>query len=103
MLQLRAFRPLAQTQNLAVTATAQTITLNYPIGTNAIRVCNVGTQTVFFVVNDSQSANVATITTSTPIPAGNTEVFTLGQGALNVSLVAAAVGSTLYITQGEGL
>lgn len=101
--QLRAFRPLADTQNIVVTATAQPLTLNYQIGTNAMRVCNIGTQTVFVFVNDATSAKTATVTTAMPIPAGNTEVFTLGNGATNLSVIAAGVGSTLYVTQGEGL
>ncbi len=102
-MQLRAFRPLADTQNVAVTASAQTLTLNYQIGTNAMRVCNIGTQTVFFVVNDATSGKTASAATSTPIPAGNTEIFTLGNGSINLSIIAAGTGSTLYVTQGEGL
>ncbi len=102
-MQLRAFRPLADTQNVVVTGSPQTLTLNYQVGTNAMRVCNIGTQTVFFVINDATSGKTASVTTSTPIPAGNTEVFTLGNGAVNLSIVAATTGSTLYVTQGEGL
>ncbi len=101
--QLRAFRPLADTQNVVVTGTAQTLTLNYQIGTNAMRVCNIGTQTVFFFINDTTSAKTATVSAAMPIPAGNTEVFTLGNGAINLSIIASTTGSTLYVTQGEGL
>lgn len=101
--QLRAFRPLADTQNVAVTGTAQTLTLNYQLGTNAMRVCNIGSQTIFVVVNDANSTKTATVATSMPIPAGNTEVFTAGNGSVSLSVIAAGVGSTLYVTQGEGL
>lgn len=101
--QFRAFRPLADTQNVVVTGSAQTLTLNYQIGTNAMRVCNIGSQTVFIVINDATSAKTAIATTSMPIPSGNTEVFTLGNGAINISVIAAGTGSTLYVTQGEGL
>lgn len=101
--QLRAFRPLADTQNIVVTATAQPLTLNYQIGTNAMRVCNIGTQTVFIVINDATSAKTSTVAIGMPIPAGNTEVFTLGNGSTSLSIIAATTGSTLYVTQGEGV
>lgn len=101
--QIRAFRPLADTQNVVVTGTAQTLTFNYQIGTNAMRVCNIGTQTVFVVINDATSNKTATVAIGMPIPAGNTEVFTVGNGNQTMSIIAAGTGSTLYVTQGEGL
>lgn len=97
--QNRAFRPLAVTQNIGVTAAAQTVTLNYANGTFAVRFCNIGTQTVFVAFD----GNAATLTTSLPIPAGQTEVFTFSTGAPSFSVIASATGSTLYSTVGEGL
>ena len=100
--QYRAFRPLAPSQNIVTTTSAQTITLNYQIGTTAARMCVVGTDPVFIEINDAQSSKVAT-TSSMIIPAGNTEVFILGNGAINLSVMGLAGGSTLYVVQGEGL
>lgn len=100
--QWRAFRPLAATQNIAVTAAAQTVTLNYSLGTVAIRFCNIGTQTVFILFGeDTQTA--ATVSNAIPIPAGQTEIFTASTDTVSFSVIAASTGSTLYTTVGEGL
>lgn len=98
----RAFRPLAATQNIAVTATAQTVTLNFSLGTFAIRFCNVGTQTVFVLPGEA-TQTAATVSNAIPIPAGATEILTMSQGTLSYSVIATATGSTLYSTCGEGL
>lgn len=97
--QTRAFRPLAATQNTAVLATATTVTLNYTNGTFTIRLCNIGTQTVFVAFD----GNAASLTTSIPIPAGQTEAFTVSTNTPSFSVIASATGSTLYSTVGEGL
>lgn len=103
MSQLRAFRPLAATQNIAVTATAQTQTFSpVPFGTSAVRLCNVGTQTVFVLFGES-SQTAATVSNAIPIPAGQPYIFTMSQGTLSFSVIAGATGSTLYSTVGEGL
>lgn len=101
--QRRAFRPLAPTQSIAASGTAQTITLNYQIGTNAARVWVNGTLPVFIEINDAISGKVATATASMPIAAGNTEVFTIGNGSINISVISTGTGSTFYVTQGEGM
>ncbi len=100
--QWRAFRPLAATQNIAVTATAQTQTLNYALGTFAIRFCNVGTQTVFILAGEA-SQTAATTTNAIPIPSGQTEIFTFSNGVVSFSVIAGSTGSTLYTTVGEGI
>lgn len=100
--QRRAFRPLAATQNIAVTASAQTQTLNYSLGVFAVRFCNVGTQTVFVLVGEA-SQTAATVTNAIPIPSGQTEIFTFSQGTTTFSVIAPATGSTLYSTVGEGI
>lgn len=102
-MQIRAFQPLGVTQNIAVTAAAQTQTLNSPIGTFAIRFCNIGTQTVFVLLREAGNVTDATATNAVPIPAGQTEIFTAVVGTVNFSVIAAATGSTLYTTIGEGL
>lgn len=98
----RAFRPLAATQNIVVTASAQTVTLNYSVGTFAMRLCNVGTQTVFVLFGET-SQTAATVTNAIPIPSGQTEIFTLPLGTTTFSVIAGSTGSTLYTTIGEGI
>lgn len=100
--QYRAFRPLAATQNIAVTAAAQTVTLNLSFGVFAVRFCNIGTQTVFVLVGEASQTD-ATVSNAIPIPAGQTEIFTFSKGTTTFSVIAGATGSTLYSTVGEGL
>lgn len=101
--QRRAFRPLAATQNIAVTATAQTQTFSpVPLGTTAVRLCNVGTQTVFVLFGET-SQTTATVSNAIPIPSGQTEIFTMSQGTTTFSVIAGSTGSTLYSTVGEGI
>lgn len=101
--QFRAFRPLLATQNIAVTAAAQTQTFSpAPNGTSAVRFCNVGTQTVFVLFGEA-TQTAATVSNAIPIPSGQTEIFTMSQGTLSFSVIAGATGSTLYSTIGEGL
>ena len=101
-LQTRPFRLLAATQNIAVTATSQTVTFNNPLGTYSVRFCNVGTQVVF-VLPFEGTAVAATVTNAIPIQAGVTEVFTMAPGTTGYTVIAAATGSTLYTTIGEGM
>jgi hypothetical protein len=100
--QIRAFRPLAPTQNVAVTSVAQTVPLTGALGTFTVRFSNVGTQVVFILPGEATQV-AATTTNAIPIPAGQTEIFTLSQGTQSLSVIATATGSTLYYTIGEGL
>lgn len=100
--QWRAFRPLALTQNIAVTAAAQSQTFNYSLGTFAVRFCNIGTQTAFILPRETGDTTDATATNGIPIPAGQTEIITMSQGTVDFSVIG-AVGSTLYTTVGEGV
>lgn len=98
-MQIRAFRPLAPTQNIAVTGTAQSLALTGTVGTVfAVRLANVGTQTVFVTFDGT----TATATNGLPIPAGDIEVFTITRD-YSISAIASATGSTLYVTMGEGV
>lgn len=101
--QIRAFRALSPTQNIVVTGAAQTVTLNFAPGTFAIRFCNIGTQTIFFLPSTEAGQTTATVTNAIPIPAGQTEVFTFSPATVSYSVIAAGAGSTLYSTVGEGL
>jgi hypothetical protein len=100
--QLRAFRPHAPTQNLVVGVAASAVNLNYTLGTTSIRLCNVGTQTVFFLPRAAGDSTDATFGNAIPLPAGQTEVFTLPSGTVSISMIASATGSTVYSTIGEG-
>jgi hypothetical protein len=103
--QIRAFRPSVQngTVNIAVTASNQVLTLGSPVpqGTQALRVANIGTQTVFIELGTS--AAVAAVTTSMPLLANTTEVFTIKNDITSIAVIAGNTGSTIYVTAGEGL
>lgn len=103
MPQLRAFQPLAATQNIAVTASSQAVTFNNSLGTRVCRFCNVGTQTVFVLLSESASPTAATVSNAIPIPAGQTEIFTINKDQIGFTVIAGTTGSTLYTTIGEGL
>lgn len=99
----RAFKPLGvnKTVNVAVTATSQLLAVpNVPYGTLALRMANVGTQTIF--IDFVTTTGTAVATTSIPLLANTVEVFTLGNDITHVSAIAGTTGSTLYITYGEG-
>lgn len=102
-LQLRAFKPLQPTQNIAVQSTVSDINLTGVVGTMAIRLCNVGSQPVFILFREPSNVTEATLANAIPIPAGQTEIFTLPSGVSSISVIAASTGSTLYFTLGEGL
>lgn len=89
------FSPKGDTVNLAVTGTAQDLALTEGHGT--IRIANVGNQTVFI-----HFQTTATVGNGIPILANSAEVF--GKGAVgSLSAIAAATGSTIYVTTGEGV
>lgn len=94
----QAYFPIGATQNIAVTATAQSLALNAAhLEANGIRLVNIGTQTVFVNFGQNGSVTAATAAAAMPIPAGNSII--IGASRLtNLSVIAAATGSTLYAT-----
>jgi hypothetical protein len=96
----------ASTTNIAVTASAQTFTLpSVMVGVNRQMVLtNVGSQTVFAVCDGTLSAAPTTATTSNGMPllANSQVVITMQYTISSCSVIAAAVGSTLYATSGIG-
>lgn len=92
--------------NAAVTASSAQITLPTAIATGPsgtgnpwqLRLCNVGTQTVFW----AWGSVTASVSTSTPIPPNWVEVYSCPEGVSQISVIAAATGSTLYCTAGFG-
>lgn len=102
--QFRAFRPLAATLSATPDGlVASTITLNYNLGVRAVRLCNIGTQTVFVLLREAGDATAATALNGIPVPAGQTELFTLPLGITTLSVFSAAAGSSIYATIGEGI
>lgn len=104
-MQIRAYRPLGnnKTVNLVVgTASTSLAVPDVPFGTRALRIANIGTQVVFIELTTG-TAIAASLTTSVPLLPGSVEVFTLANDITHVATIAAATGSTLYITYGEGM
>lgn len=94
----QAFFINGATQNVAVAAAATNTTLNAAhLTATGVRLVNVGTQTVFVELGQNGTVAAATVTTSMPIPAG-TSVIVGSSRLTNISSIAAATGSTLYIT-----
>lgn len=96
----------ATTLNAAVTASSAQITLPTPIATSPagtgnpwqLRLLNAGNQTIFW----AWGSVTAAVATSTPMLANTAEVFTCPEGVSQISVIAAATGSTLYCTAGFG-
>lgn len=94
---------VASTATLAVTASAQQVTIP-TVGTDggSIRIMNSGTQVVFFLYG-----NLAVTTSGAamgvPLLPNTVETFGVGPNVTQLSAIAAATGSTLYITAGDGL
>lgn len=93
------FAPQGLTVNAAVTGTVATLTLT-PLGIAGgnVRLTNIGSQTVFILIDN---ATVATVVNAMPLLPNTTEVFAVGTNSA-VQHIAAAVGSTLYATSGLG-
>jgi hypothetical protein len=91
------------TINVAVTASSQALGPLKVSSTSQARFVNSGTQVVFIdIVSAAASAPTAAVATSMPMLPNTVEVFSVPQGA-QIAVIAAAVGSTLYVTPGDGL
>jgi hypothetical protein len=67
------------------------------------RFANVGTQVIFWLAAAPNAAlPVATAANGIPMQAGSVETFTLPPN-VQLSFIAAATGSTVYVTPGEGI
>lgn len=104
MLDIRPFRPadenLSATLNTAVTGVAAAVTLPANFGGKTVRIMNLGTQTIF-VRLVSASGGAATVASSMPVLANTVETFFAANDVLTVSAIAAAAGSTMYVTVGD--
>lgn len=91
------------TINVAVTAASQPLGPLKVSSTSQARFVNVGSQTIFIdIVPAAAAAPTAVATTSMPMIPNSVEVFSVPQGA-QIAVIAAATGSTLYVTAGDGM
>lgn len=94
---------VASSTTIAVTASAQQVTIPV-VSSNGMtmRLANIGTQTVFWLYG-----NLAVTASGTamgvPVLANTVETFTVPAGITQLSVIAAAVGSSLYVTVGDGM
>lgn len=87
------------TASLAVTAASQTFTIPLvPDDGAMVRIVNDGTQ----VIHWNYGSIAAAVGTSTPMIAASVEVFTVPPGTTQISVIAAATGSTIRATVGIG-
>jgi hypothetical protein len=92
------FRP-AETSNIAVTGTAQSLTLPAPsVSLRQVVLTNVGTQTVFY----RDDGTTATAANGMPLLANSQVVVSIKNNTTALSVIAATTGSTLYVTVGAG-
>lgn len=102
---MQSIRPFGQiqgsnTSNIAVTATSQPLAVPVAgIGVRSIRIANIGTQVIFLKFAAGTSA--ATVTTDMPMLANTVETFLLPNDIGSINVIAAATGSTMYLTVGE--
>ena len=89
------FSPMGDTVNVAVTGTAQSLTLT--VGNYNVRLANVGTQTIFVRFDGT----TATATNALPMLPNTVEMFAKGASTA-ISVIAGTTGSTLYATTGVG-
>ena len=88
------------TTNLAVTTAAQQLTLpSIPAEGATLRLVCAGTQTVFWSYGASSGL---TVSNGVPVLANTVETFFVPGGTTQISLIAAATGSTVYATVGDG-
>ncbi len=100
---LSVFQPrggVSTTTNVAVTGSSQQLTLpsNSADGGTMILYAK-GTQDVFWCYGSA----TASVSTSTPLAAGTTQVFALPGGVSQISVIGATTGTTLYATIGDGV
>lgn len=98
------FTPLAPTANVAVTGSAQTISPDYS-AVLSYKPCTgylftiLGTVPIFYLFGASP---VITVANGIPLQAGSSQTF-MGPANSVVQVIAGGVGSTLYVTPGEGV
>jgi hypothetical protein len=98
---IRPFEVLAASSTLAVLATTANVAITGSGNSvRAVRLVNSGTQVIF--LKFGVAATEATVATGFPMLANTVETFLLRPDITHVAAIAAATGSTLYVTVGEG-
>lgn len=95
--------PPTGTSSLAVTAAVQQINLPSPAPYETectARFANVGSQVIYWCYG-AQAGLLAT--NGVPMLPNTVETFSIPAGVSQISVIAAAAGSTLYITPGDGM
>lgn len=101
MQSIRPFGWTGVTVNTAVTGTSANVAVTRPgIGTQTVRIVNVGTNTIFIEMGTS-SGITATTTTSMPMLANTVETFLLPNNITHIAAISSGAGSTMYVTTGE--
>lgn len=98
---MKVFEPVgASTQNEAVTTSAETISLSAKVSDfdGTVRLLVIGTQTVFVTLDGT----APTTSNGIPLRPDQPEAFSMPTGKLDIKHIAAATGSTLYVTPGRG-
>jgi hypothetical protein len=97
---VRPFQVKGATVNVAVTAASQALAITRPgVGTQSVRIANIGTQTIFIVFGISTAT--ATVAAGMPMLANTAETFTIENEVTTVAVIAGNTGSTMYVTTGE--
>lgn len=98
---MKCFEPIGLTQNEAVTISPETISLAGKVSDKdgAVRLANIGTATIFVTLDGT----TPTVNNAIPMLANTVEAFSMPVGKLDVKHIAAAAGSTLYVTPGRGI
>lgn len=101
---IRPFRPVDEnfsaTLNTAVTGVAASVTLVLGVGGKTVRIMNLGTQTIFIRLVTA-AGGAATVAASMPVLPNTVETFFAQNDCLSISAIAAAAGSTMYVTVGD--
>jgi hypothetical protein len=98
---MKCFEPVGLTQNEAVTAAAETITLTGKLSDfdGSVRLLVIGTATVFVTLDGT----TPTVSNGIPLRPDQPEALSMPAGLLAIKHIAAGAGSTLYVTPGRGL
>jgi hypothetical protein len=97
----KSFEPTGATVNEAVTTSAETVSLEGRLSDRdgAIHVYAKGTADIFIRLDGV----TPTVSNAMPIAAGSTQTFSMPAGKVDVKHIAAATGTTIYITPGRGV
>jgi hypothetical protein len=100
MMQIRPFSYKGKTVSLTVGVASTNVAITQSgVGTQSIRLTNVGSNVVFF--NLGKDNTTAAGLTDVPLLPNSVETFLLPNDITYIAAIAAATGNTLYITTGE--